>query len=131
MLTATGYRVIVKPDPVVKKHGKLILAVDEKMEKTGIQRGVIVSIGPTAWKAFREVSEGKEVNGVRQAQVGDYVLYSRHAGRFVYDPFMSSEDDQNEFIIMNDEDVLVLITKGTTPVPVSEIQHDALKDSNV
>jgi len=119
----------VKPDEVVKKtESGIVLAGDEKLKKTGMQRGVIVSVGPTAWEAYRTLNhDGQEKNGKAWAKVGDYVIFSRHAGRFIYDPFEDEEDDKNEYLIMNDEDILVVIQEGENPIPASDVQKAAKK----
>lgn len=127
MMQITGYRVLVKPDEVQKKSkGGIYLAQDEKLEKTGVQKGMIISIGPSAWKAFREMDDkGKEHNGDSWAQPGDYVLFARNAGRFVYDPFESYEDNKNEYLVMNDEDIIAIIKEGENPTFDNEIQKKA------
>lgn len=130
MLKMQGYRVLVKPDKVVKTYGDsgIILAQNEKMEKTGIQRGLVISTGPSAWKAFREVDEkGKEHNGKPWAVPGDYVLFARSAGRFVFDPFEAEENEENEYVVMNDEDILAVIKPGENPKFNDSIQKEANK----
>lgn len=130
MLKMTGYRLLVKPDAVETTYGesKIVLAQNEKLEKTGIQRGIVIDVGPSCWKAFREVDEnGKEHNGKQWAVPGDYVLFARSAGRFVFDPFESSEDAKNEYLVMNDEDVLAIFEEGDNPEFKSEIQKKANK----
>lgn len=110
-----GYRILVKLDEVEKvTDGGIILAQNEKLEKTGIQKGTIVDVGPSAWKAFREVDgKGNEHNGDRWASPGDYILFAQNAGRFIFDPY--EENEENEYVIMNDEDVIAVITEGKNP----------------
>jgi len=87
MIKMTGYRVLIKPDPLETKTESGIITVTkdkEKLEKTGIQRGVVIDIGPSAWKAFREVDEkSKEHNGKKWPGVGDYIGFALHAGRYI------------------------------------------------
>lgn len=127
MIKVRGFRVVVKPDPVTKEtEAGIIVSTDEKLEKTGIQRGVLVAIGADAWKAYRKIDEnGKEVNGEQWANVGDYVLFSRHAGRFVYDPF--EDDERNEYMIMNDDDILAVLVEGENEVPENSAKAKARK----
>ena len=115
MIKALGYRLVVRPDKVeMTTESGLVIATNEKLEKTGVQRGIIVSIGPSAWKAHREVDEnGKEHNGESWANPGDYVLFARHAGRYYFDPF--EEEPDNEYLVMNDEDIIGVITEGENP----------------
>ena len=119
MITPTGHKVLVLSDPVQKEsEGGIILTAtpeQERMEKAGNQRGLVVGIGPSAWKAFREVNDGKEYNGKRWAEIGDYVIFARHAGRFISDPFQKNLD--GELLIMNDEDIVAILTKGENEVP--------------
>ena len=115
MIKALGYRLVIKPDKAeMTTESGIVIATDEKMEKTGVQRGIVVSVGPSAWKAHREVDEnGKEHNGAAWAEPGDYVLFARHAGRYFFDPFEDEAD--NEYLVMNDEDLIAIITKGSNP----------------
>ena len=105
-LVPLGHRVLIKPDPINKTSaGGIFLAVDEKLEKAGQQIGTIVALGEDCWKAFRKINQhGKEVNGLPWVKLGDKVLYSRFAGKFVGHP-----DTKEEFTIMNDEDILIRI----------------------
>lgn len=129
MIKVRGFRVIVKPDKVQKEtESGIVLAGDEKLKKTGMQRGILVAIGDQAWAAFRSVDEnGKEVNGRPWAKPGDYVLFSRHAGRFIHDPFENDEDEANEYLIMNDEDILAVLVEGENPVYENSAQKAAKK----
>lgn len=127
MIKVRGFRVVVKADPVTKEtEAGIIVSTDEKLEKTGVQRGILVAVGEDAWKAYRKLDEnGKEVNGTSWANVGDYVLFARHAGRFVYDPF--EDDEQNEYLIMNDDDILAVLTEGENEVPKNSAKEKARK----
>lgn len=101
----TGYRVLIRPDPVerVSKGGIVIVAASasqEKREQYAQMTGTIVDVGPTAWHQF--TARTKE-EWEPWAKVGDHVTYVRNAGRFVSDP----ENPGKELIILNDEDVLL------------------------
>ena len=123
----TGYRVLVKPDPIVTKTaGGIEIPVNEKLEKTGVQRGVVIDVGPFAWKAFRELNDaGNERSGVKWAQPGDYIFFARNAGRFIFDPFEPEEDNQNEYLVMNDEDIIAVIAQGDNPKFDNNVQKEA------
>lgn len=102
MIKPCGHKVIVKPDDIeTETEGGIILKVDEKMEKGGIQRGILVAHGNQAWKAFSNDFTGKP-----WANPGDYVIFAKFAGKFIQDPFT-----EEEYLIMNDEDVLAIITE--------------------
>lgn len=104
MIAPKGHRILVKPDEVQKEFGEMgiVIAMDERMERGGMQTGTLVGIGDSAWKAF-----GPNFTGERWANEGDHVLYSRYAGKFVEDP----ENDEL-FLIMNDEDLLAVLSTG-------------------
>lgn len=91
-IVPVGHRVLVKPLPLEKQSkGGIILSHDERKEKAQV-RGTVVSIGPTAWKAFD--------NGEPWAAVGDEVWFAQYGGYLVRDP----ETDE-EYRLLNDEDV--------------------------
>lgn len=96
MIQPTGFHVLIRPDPVeTKSEGGIILAVNEKIEKHQTDTGVIVGIGDCAWHDKAE--------GFAWAKIGDRVNYAKHAGKFVTD-----EETDEEFLIVNDEDVLAI-----------------------
>ena len=114
MIKPTGHRVLIKPDKVEKTTaGGIILNIDEKLEKGGVQKGLLVDIGPQAWKAF-----SKDFNGKPWAVIGDYIYFSRYAGKFVQDP----ADPETEYMIMNDEDILGVITDEVPEYMENEAQ---------
>jgi len=103
MIKPTGHRVLIKPDKVEKTTASgIILSIDEKLEKGGVQKGLLVDHGDQAWKAFSIDFSGKP-----WANKGDYIYFSRYAGKFVQDP----ADPETEYMIMNDEDILGVITE--------------------
>ena len=108
MLNPVGHRVIVKPDPIQEKtKGGIILAhQDERLEKAGQQFGLLVAAGDQAWKAF-----GKDHDGEPWAEPGDYVVYSRYAGKFVNDPFT-----EDEYVVLNDDDIVMIAKEGENPI---------------
>ena len=98
-----GYRLLVDIDPIEKvTKGGIVLVQDEKMEAAGQQFGTVISIGHTCW-----TNADGEVKVEPWCKVGDRILFARHAGRFVYDPF----DRKEEFMVMNDTDVIAVIDK--------------------
>ena len=119
MITVTGHRVLIKEDPVeTTTDWDFQIVSDEKLERAALQHGVIIASGPDCWKAFRKIDrEGVERDGEPWANKGDYVIFARHAGRFIKDP-----SNGDEFLIMNDEDILGVITEGATIVPRNSIR---------
>lgn len=97
----------MKPDDVEDKlkrdfgGGKMFeIVTDKKIERTIEVFGTLVAAGHQAWKAF-----SKDFNGEPWANVGDRVMYSQHAGRYVTDP-----ESGEQFLIMNDDDLTAVIT---------------------
>lgn len=128
MIKMRGHRVLIKADPIEKKSkGGIVIVQDEKLERTGVQRGIVVDVGPDCWKAYRQIDPDTrdEVNGIPWAAVGDYVLFSRHAGRFVEDPM----DGNALYLVMNDEDILGIIRDGVNNIPSNPIKDKLFPDS--
>jgi co-chaperonin GroES (HSP10) len=107
MLEVLGHRVLVKPDPVkdqidlpedLKNVGfQVHMPVDlEKREAAGTQVGTVISVGPTAWRAF----DGDDPNWQPWCKPGDRILFARYAGKIVEDP-----ETKERFFVLNDEDV--------------------------
>jgi len=128
MIRPTGHKILVLADPVQKQtEAGIILQEDEKLQRSGVQRGLLLANGPNAWKAFREYNEnGKEINGNPWAQPGDYVLFARFAGRFVEDPFDPRPETESHYMIMNDDDVLAVLTSGKQSLPQNQDRDDVV-----
>ncbi len=96
MITAPGFRLIIKPDEVEEKTASgILLALDKKLEKGATDKGTIVSIGPIAWQAFKPYVGD-------WAKVGDYIGYARYAGKWVTDT------DGIEYLVIDDQDVVCI-----------------------
>lgn len=122
MITPSGHKILVKPEEVeTQSAGGIIYGnFDEKMEKAGIYQGTLVAYGNQAWKAFSTEFDGKP-----WAEVGDYVFYSRYAGKILVDPM-----DGAEYMIMNDEDILAVVTEGSNNAVDNELIAQS-RESNV
>lgn len=115
MINPTGHRVLVKLDKVeTTTSSGIILNIDEKLEKGGMQTGILVDHGHQAWKAF-----SVDFSGEPWANKGDYIYFSRYAGKFVKDP----ADPETEYMIMNDEDILGVITDEVPEYITSKVQE--------
>jgi co-chaperonin GroES (HSP10) len=107
MIIPTLHRILVKADKLeevdktrvkAKQLGIVIPEMDEhKRAQAGVDRGTVVTIGPTAFRDFNAESPIKE---------GDYVAYARFAGKIIDDPYT---DEQ--YVLLNDEDVVCVFTK--------------------
>ena len=103
MIKVKGYRVLVKPEKVERvSKGGIITHIEgtreSKLEDAAQQFGTVVGVGDTCWM-------GDAFKGP-WCKEGDLILYSRHAGRKVFD-VDASEDEY--YFIMNDTDVLAVI----------------------
>lgn len=93
---AIGFRVHVKPDVnevalAAKKAGIVLAPTDDrKSEQLAVDSGTVVDIGPEAWKAYGHAP---------WVEVGDRVIYARHAG------YRVGEDDES-VLVLNDEDIV-------------------------
>lgn len=100
MIEAVGYRILVKKDEIeTKTAGGIVLAVDEKLERHKVNTGVVVSVGPCAFKAY-----GPNYTGGPWCKVGDKIIFSRYAGVIVVDPTTSEE-----YTLLSDDDVAAVI----------------------
>lgn len=106
MLKVCGHRLLVKQDELeevdtfyaaAKKAGfALPDHRDITLERKAIDTGTVVDIGRNAWAAFDD--------GHRWCEVGNRVAWVRHGGYIVKDPAT-----KEEFICLNDEDILAVI----------------------
>lgn len=109
MYNPAGHRVIVRPDPVEEvSEGGIVTTLPENvgMEQAGQVKGTLVGVGPNAWKAFDD--------GRPWASIGDRVIYSKYAGRYLEDPEADRNDPNQrdaKVVILNDEDILATISE--------------------
>lgn len=116
MLVPTGHRVLVRMDePETETESGIVIVTDERLERAGIQRGHILAIGDLAWKAFSKNYDGKP-----WAKVGDYILISKFAGKWVEDP-----ETKEILSIINDEDVIAVIKESGAEENVDETKEVA------
>jgi co-chaperonin GroES (HSP10) len=102
MIIPVIHRIVIKPDKLEEtdKTFKRASAAgiiipdndDRKRAQAGVDKGIVVSIGPTAFRDF-----GAEC----PIKVGDYIAYARFAGKHIEDPYTNEE-----FVALNDEDII-------------------------
>lgn len=125
MFKPLGHRLVVHRDPVEETYGEMGIIMhsqeqSKKLEAANAQLGIVVAVGPDAWKAYRMIDDnGVEKNGKPWAKVGDYVLFSKYAGKNVIDPFTPNNED---LVVLNDEDVICIITPEETVVPTGTVR---------
>lgn len=85
-----------------------------KLEKAGRMYGTLEAVGPQAWKAhaaallkginFEWLAKVLLKHTDDWAQIGDTVMYSRYAGKSVFDPKTGAE-----YYLIHDEDILAVL----------------------
>lgn len=114
MIIPCGHRVVVKQekledvDPAYKKAAKVGIVIadtdDKKREQAGLDKGIVISIGPGA---FVEFNRNQDLSGPWCA-VGDKVAFAKYSGKTVVDP-----DDQESYMVLNDEDIVCVIRESS------------------
>ena len=109
MLRAVGFRVLVKPDPVLKKtKSGIIISTDERLERGATEKGTVVDVGPEAFLAHNRAAGFKDQQP--WVTVGQRIYFARYAGKWVLDP-----EDREMYLAINDEDVIVRIENDLGP----------------
>ena len=100
---AVGFRILVRPDPIEEKtESGIIISVDEKLEKGAQVTGIVLDIGPEAFRAFNKSAGFDQY--VPWVKPGDHVFYAKYAGKRVID-----QASKEELLFLNDEDVAGLV----------------------
>lgn len=104
MIIPTIHRIIVKADKLEETDKSFIKAKqlgivipeheDRKRAQAGVDKGVVVSVGPTAYRDYHTECPLKE---------GDYVAWARFGGKIIEDPYTGEE-----FVALNDEDIVCI-----------------------
>lgn len=101
-----GHRILIKPERLedldkvlrsAKAMGIEVVTEDGERAQAAVDRGVVVQVGQSAFKDFGTSP---------WCNAGDYIAYARYAGKAMTDP-----DTDEEFLIINDEDVICRFTK--------------------
>lgn len=107
MIEPLLHRILVKPDglevdPAYAAAKRAGLALPDhsaiKMDENRVDTGVVLKIGPTAFRAFMKEGDLKEV----PLKVGDRVSFAKYAGK----TFVNGEE---KLIVLNDEDVVAIM----------------------
>ncbi len=99
MIKPTGYKVLVKPDPIEEytESGIEIVRQDPEKEKASQQTGTLVKVGEKAWMDL--------CDGGAWANEGDKVAYAKYGGSFIKD-----SEDEEEYVLLNDKDINAVIS---------------------
>jgi len=102
MIEPTLHRILIKQDVFeetnkdYRKMKELGLVLpnteDQKRAQAGVDTGTVIAIGATA---FRDFGASSPISS------GDKIAYAKFAGKFITDP-----STHEEFVILNDEDVV-------------------------
>lgn len=105
MITPLLHHVLVKPEQFaeVNKDMKRLRDIglvapemeDMKRAQAGVDTGIVVSLGSTAYRDY---------NVEAPIKVGDRVNYARFSGKLISDP-----GSNDEYICLNDSDILCII----------------------
>ena len=102
MIKILLHHVLVKPDEATEadqdlkraKAAGIILELD-KREQAAVEYGTVVKIGPTAFTDL-----GRDPTILKE---GDRISFARYSGKSLKD------SDGTEYLLLNDQDVLVVI----------------------
>lgn len=106
MIIPLGHRILIKPQTLedvddaykaAKKVGIIINEDHQKLQQAAVDKGVVVSLGETAFKDF---------GGNPWCAVGDLVAYARYGGKTIKDV-----ETGIDYLILNDEDVIAKFAK--------------------
>ena len=104
-----GHRILVKPEAVEKvSSGGIVIArpgQGDRLEQMGTDRGTVVQVGPLAWNHLDRESP----NWQPWCKVGDRVVFARYSGKTLKHP-----ETEEEFFLMNDEDIQVVLEEEGT-----------------
>lgn len=106
MIVPLLHRIIVKQQKLSEAHKEYRRAEaiglvipeheDNKRAQAGVDKGVVVAIGPTAYQDFKTDVPIK---------IGDMVAFARFSGKAMVDP-----KDDEEYVALNDEDIVAILT---------------------
>ena len=102
MIKPLLHRILVKQDKLEEKDeafasarraGIMIADLEQKREQAAIDTGVVVDIGPTAFKDF----------GLAEPpfKIGDSIVYAKYGGKVIVDP-----ETKEKYVALNDEDCI-------------------------
>lgn len=92
---AVGFRIHIKPDvsdteKAANAAGFVLPKEFQKSDRQAVDTGVVTDIGPIAFRDY---------GGEHWVEVGDHVVYARHAGYAV-------GEGADKLLVINDEDIV-------------------------
>ena len=70
---------------------------DNKRAQAGVDKGVVISMGPTAYRDYKVDPPIKP---------GDSVAFAKYSGKVITDP-----EDEQDYVLLNDADIVCVITR--------------------
>lgn len=107
-VTPCGHRVVVKSDNVIEvdpvlaaaeRAGIKLMKNAEDREQGAVSTGVLVAVGPNAWKAFD--------GGEPWAKPGDKVAFAQYAGKRI-------KISKDQFVLLLNDDDIQAVLEGET-----------------
>jgi co-chaperonin GroES (HSP10) len=118
MISIKGHRVLVKVekmeevDAVYRRAyaaGLVVADTDEaRRAQAGLDRGTVIQVGNDAFKAFHMSSNPGDIPldyFEPWCKAGDFIAFAKYSGKFLEDP-----EDGQKYIVINDEDVVAVLT---------------------
>ena len=106
MITPLLHRIIVKQrkleevDQTLKRARAAGIVIADHSDTTraqaGVDKGIVIAVGPTAYRDFNVESPIK---------VGDIVVFAKFSGKVIQDP-----EDEQEYVALNDEDIVAILS---------------------
>lgn len=100
-----GHHVLVRPQKLeevdkayasAQRAGIQLLDSEKRKEQIAVSKGMVLAIGPTAYKDFQD--------GVPWCHVGDLVAYARHGGMYIKD-----NKTEEDLLLLNDSDIVAIL----------------------
>jgi len=98
---AVGHFLLIRVEETEKKTKGGIVIPDtvRDSDRRAAEVGVVLEIGPTAWKV-------DALGGEPWVNVGDRIFFAKYSGKWVKDP---QDEEDEELLIIRDEDVVGVI----------------------
>jgi len=113
MIDPVGHRVLVKRLKVEERDERFksakaagIVFTDTALgaREAGVDRGIVIKVGEDAFKAFHLNSYGDLANFKPWCNPGDWIAFAKYSGMV-----LKNQEDDQEYIVINDADVVALI----------------------
>ena len=107
MITPLLHRIVVKQEKLEEvdktylraRAAGIVIAdhEDNKRAQAGVDKGTVIALGETAYRDY---------NVSPPVKPGDFVAFAKYSGKVVTDP-----DTEEDYVLLNDEDIVCVITR--------------------